>query len=362
MKDNPPAPTSEPSVKSQYEKPPELYDGLRLHQNENTRGCSPRVIEALARLKPEQLGFYPPYAAVTEACARYFGVTSDLLALVNGLDEGIMAVAVAYLRPAPGSDLVPAAIVPEPAFEIFRFDTAVAGGRVVPVMPNPDFSFAEDAVLSAITARTRVVFLTNPNNPTGVPVPVEAIRNIARRVPREAIVFVDEAYAEFAGRSFIPELPEFPNVIVGRTFSKAFGLAGLRAGALVGASDTLDPARYAIPVYSLNIAAVVAVQAALDDTGYVQEYLRQVRESKPLLYAACDRLGLKYWPSDANFVLVRIGDRVGEVIDGARARGVYLRNRSSEPGCEGCLRIGAGYVDHTRRGLEVIEEVLCGAR
>ena len=362
MKNNPPVPTSEPSVKSQYEKPPELYDGLRLHQNENTRGCSPRVIEALARLKSEQIGFYPPYAAVTEACARYFGVTNDRLTLVNGLDEGIMAIAVAYLRPAAGSDLVPEAIVPEPAFEIFRFDTAVAGGRVVPVMPNPDFSFAEEAVLSAITARTRVVFLTNPNNPTGVPVPVEAIRNIARRVPREAIVFVDEAYAEFAGRSFIPELPEFPNVIVGRTFSKAFGLAGLRAGALVGASDTLDPARYAIPVYSLNIAAVVAVQAALDDTGYVQEYLRQVKESKALLYAACDRLGLKYWPSDANFVLVRIGDRVGEVIDGARARGVYLRNRSSEPGCEGCVRIGAGYVDHTRRGLEVIEEVLCGAR
>jgi histidinol-phosphate aminotransferase len=193
-------------------------------------------------------------------------------------------------------------------------------------------------------------------------VPFEAIRNIARRVPREAIVFVDEAYAEFAGRSFIPELPQFPNVIVGRTFSKAFGLAGLRAGALIGASDTLDPARYALPVYSLNIAAVVAVQAALDDTGYVQEYLRQVKESKALVYAACDRLRLTYWPSDANFVLVRIGERVGEVIDGARARGVYLRNRSSEPGCEGCLRFGAGWVDHTRRGLAVIEEVLCGAR
>ena len=350
------------SVKAQYEKPPELYDGLRLHQNENTRGCSPRVLEALAGLRADQIGFYPPYAAVTQACAGYLGVTTDRVTLVNGLDEGIMAVAVAYLRPETGSHVVPEAIVPEPAFEIFRFDTAVAGGRVVPVMPNPDFRFAEEEVLAAVTPRTRVVFLTNPNNPTGVPVPFEAIRNIARRVPKEAIVFVDEAYAEFAGRSFIPELPRFPNVIVGRTFSKAFGLAGLRAGALVGASDTLDPARYAIPVYSLNIAAVVALQAALGDPGYVQEYVRQVKESKALLYAACDRLGLKYWPSDANFVLVRIGDRVEAVIDGARARGVYLRNRSSEPGCDGCLRIATGYVDHTRRGIAVIEEVLCGAR
>jgi len=195
-----------------------------------------------------------------------------------------------------------------------------------------------------------------------VPVPAEAIRNVARRVPKEAVVFVDEAYAEFAGRSFIPELPQYPNVIVGRTFSKAFGLAGLRIGALVGAPDTIDPARFAIPVYSLNIAAVVALEAALGDLAYVQEYVRQVQESKALLYAACDRLGLKYWQSDANFVLVRVGDRIGEVIDGARAKGVYLRDRSSEPGCEGCLRMGTGYVDHTHRGISAIEEVLCAAR
>src|SRR5262245_21560818 len=105
---------SQASVQAQYEKPPELYDGLRLHQNENTRGCSPHVIEALARLRPDQLGFYPPYAAVTAACARYLGVPDDRVTLVNGLDEGIMAVAIGYLRPSAGSDVVPEAIVPQP--------------------------------------------------------------------------------------------------------------------------------------------------------------------------------------------------------------------------------------------------------
>jgi histidinol-phosphate aminotransferase len=358
----PSAPGSQPWMNSQYEKPAELYDGLRLHQNENTGGCSPRVLEALARLRPEEIGFYPPYAAVTDACARYLGVTADRVALVNGLDEGIMALAIAYLRPAAASLVVPEAVVPEPAFEIYRFDTAVAGGRVVQVMPKPDFRFAIDEVLAAITQETRVVFLTNPNNPTGVSMPLEAIATIARRVPKDAVVFVDEAYAEFAGRSFIPELSSFPNVIVGRTFSKAYGLAALRIGALVGAPEALDPVRYAIPVYSVNIAAVVALQAALADVEYFREYLRQVHASKALLYSACERLGLTYWSSDANFVLVRVGDRVGEVIDGARERGVYLRNRSTEPGCEGCLRIGTGHVEHTRRGIEVIEEVLCAAR
>jgi len=114
-------------------------------------------------------------------------------------------------------------------------------------MPKPDFSFALDEVLAAITPATRVVFITNPNNPTGVPVPFDAIRAIAKRVPREAIVFVDEAYAEFSGRSFIPELPAFPNVVVGRTFSKAYGLAALRIGALVGAPAVIDPIRYVVP-------------------------------------------------------------------------------------------------------------------
>jgi histidinol-phosphate aminotransferase len=346
---------------SHYQKPPELYDGLRLHQNENTGGCSPRVIEALAALRPDQIGFYPPYADATADVAAYLGTTVDRIALTNGLDEGIMALAVAYLRPRPGAD-APEALVPEPAFEIFRFDTAVAGGTLVQVMPRRDFTFALDEVLAAITPRTRVVFLTNPNNPTGVAMPLEAIRTVAARVPPEAIVFVDEAYAEFAGLTFIPELPSCPNVVVGRTFSKAFGLAGLRIGCLVGAPEALDPIRRAVPVYSVNIAAVAAIRAALADPDYLQKYLRQVAESKALLYAACDRLGLTCWKSSANFVLVCAGDRTDALVNGAFARGVYIRDRSSEPGCAGCIRIGAGIVAHTKRCIDVLEEVLCAAR
>src|SRR5205085_1910108 len=209
---------------------------------------------------------------------------------------------------------------------------------------------------------TRVVFLTNPNNPTGVGMPLEAIGRIARRVPGGAVVFVDEAYAEFAGESFIPQLEAFPNVIVGRTFSKAFGLAGLRIGCLVGAAEAIEPVRRAIPVYSVNIAAVVAVQAALEDVAYLRKYLQEVAESKQLLYAACDRLGLEYFHSRSNFVLVCAGDRVDALVRGAFEKGIYLRDRSTEPGCAGCLRIATGVVEHTARAIAVIEEVLCAAR
>jgi histidinol-phosphate aminotransferase len=345
---------------SHYQKPPELYDGLRLHQNENTGGCSPKVLAALAALRPDQIGFYPAYAQAVAAVAGYLNTSVEQVTLTNGLDEGIMALAVATLRAGPGQRAFEA-IVPEPAFEIFRFDTAVAGGTLVQVMPTPDFSFPLQDVVAAITPQTRVVFLTNPNNPTGVAMPLEAIQTVAAAVPPGAIVFVDEAYAEFAGTSFIPQLPSFPNVVVGRTFSKAFGLAGLRIGCLVGAPDTMDPIRRAVPVYSVNVAAAAAVVAALQDLDHLQRYLHEVAESKALLYAACERLGLTYVKSRSNFVLVGAGDRADALVRGAFDRGIYIRDRSSEPGCAGRIRIVAGMVEHTRRCIAVMEEVLCAA-
>jgi histidinol-phosphate aminotransferase len=226
-------------------------------------------------------------------------------------------------------------------------------------MPKPDFAFPLDDVLGAMTPDTRAIFLTNPNNPTGVGMPLEAVRAIARQAPEGAIVFLDEAYAEFSGVSFIPEQASFPNVVIGRTFSKAFGLAGIRIGCLVGDPAALARITPAVPFYSVNIAAVAAVQAALADLEFLNDYRRQVAESKALLYAACERLGLQHWKSGANFVLVRIGDRAGDLVAGVRSRGIYIRDRSTEPGCEGCIRMTAGIVEHTKRCIAAIEEVLC---
>lgn len=346
---------------SNYHKPPELYDGLRLHQNENTGGCSPRVLAALAALRPDQVSVYPPYSAVTAACARYLGVAPERIVLTNGLDEGILAVCVDRLRSSEGG-FIPEAVVPEPSFEIFAFDAEVVGARVVRVTPRQDFEFALEEVLAAIGPRTRVVFVTSPNNPTGALVSKEAIVALSRRVPRDALVFVDETYAEFARTTFIPELRSYPNVVVGRSFSKAYGLAGLRIGAMVGTQAAIERISRIIPVYSVNIAAVVALEAALDDTTHVADYLRQVEESKALVYAACERLGLTYWKSAANFVLIRTAGRTADLVAAAQARGIYLRDRSSEPGCQDCIRVTTGVVDHTRRGLAVLEEILCAAR
>ena len=341
-----------------YGRLPDPGEGLRLHLNENTAGCSPKVIEALRRMGSEDAAFYPDYEPVTRECGRYFGVAPEQLLLTNGLDEGILAAAVAYLQqPRDAAE----SIVVEPAFDMYAACSEAAGGRVVPVQPRFDFTFPLSEVLGAISDATRLVFLTNPNNPTGEQIPRGAIRDIARGAPKGAIVFLDEAYADFAGESFLDELDCCPNVVIGRTFAKAHGLAALRVGAVIAASSVLEPMRRVVPPYSLNACAVAALRIALNDTEHVRWYLAEAQQSKQLLYEACERLGLEYWRSAANFVLVRVGDRSDRLVRGLVERRIFIRDRSHEPGCAGCVRITAGVVQHTKACIAAMESVLCGA-
>jgi len=364
-------------VSAQYEREPETGDGLRLHLNENTAGCSPRVLAALTSLSRADVALYPDaaYTRMTRAATTFFGVDESRLLLTNGLDEGLMAASMAcLLRGARGAgngdapeairEAIPEAIIVEPAFGMYADCVEATGGRAVRVSSDASLAFPLDAVLARITESTRLIFLTSPGNPTGLPIPRPALRALARRVPADALLFLDEAYADFVDasspdRPFLDELPQWPNIVVGRTFAKAYGLAGIRIGAVIGAADAIARLRRAVPPYSVNVAAAVALVAALEDQAYVQEYREQVRASRELVYAACDRLGLTYWRSQANFVLVRVGPEVSSVVRRLAARGVFVRDRSTQPGCAGCLRITTGIVDHTRQGLAALEEVLC---
>jgi histidinol-phosphate aminotransferase len=202
--------------------------------------------------------------------------------------------------------------------------------------------------------------VNNPNNPTGQPVPQAAIRRVAREAGH-AIVFVDEAYHDFMPEHFLDEAAEYPNVIVGRTFSKAYGLAGIRIGVLVASPAVLEPIRRAMPLFNLNVVAIAALRAAIADTSFRTWYLAQAAESKPLVYAACERLGLRYWKSAANFVLIDGGPGARELVEGMIARGVFVRDRTADPSCPNCFRLTTGVVAHTRKAIEALEAV-CAAR
>ena len=336
--------------------------GLRLHLNENTAGCSPRVLAAIQAMTREQAAYYPDYGASVAACASRLGVPPGQVLLTNGLDEGILLVSLAALRGSTASEPYEAVVV-QPAFDMYAACADAAGGRVVDVPPGEDFAFPLDAVLRAIGPKTRAVFLTNPNNPTGLPLSRETILRVAERA-RDALVLLDEAYIDFGGATLIgdPALARFPNLVIGRTFAKAYGLAGLRVGALIASAAALAPLRRIAPPYSLNVIAAAALPPAFADTEYYEWYLAQVRESKGLLYAAFDRHRVKHWPSAANFVLACFGGEAARVAAGLAVRGIFVRDRSREPGCDGCLRITAGVVEHTRACIEALEEVLCAGR
>jgi histidinol-phosphate aminotransferase len=326
---------------------------LRLHYNENTAGCSDLVIRALASLTPQDIATYRDDTDVTRAIAEWFGMPTPSVLPVNGLDEGILLAAqLAALESRTPFDVM----IAEPAFEMYADVAAATGGDVVRVPPSPDFAFDAGRLLAASTERTRIVFLCDPNNPTGLGISRADIERIADAIPR-ALIFVDEAYADFSGRSMIGSaLAERPNVIVGRTFAKAHGLAGLRIGALVAAPETIARLRRLALPYRVNVAAAVALEAALGDRAHLERALAAAAESRGLLSDACARLGFTTWPSEANFQLVRIGERAAAFAEWMDARGVRVRDRSSLPGCAGCVRITAGPVEHTRMAVSLMEE------
>ena len=348
-------------MKGAYARPPHV-GGLRLHLNENTAGCSPRVLEALAALSATDVSFYPDYDAVYRETAAHLGVSQDRLVLVNGLDEGILMAAVVAFQRRPAGRALPEAIVVQPSFDMYGITARACGGVVVDAMPRADFSFPLEAVLAAVSPRTRLVFVTSPNNPTGTRVTTEDIHAVARAVPPGALVFVDEAYHDFCGDTCLPLVDECANLIVGRTFAKAHGLAALRAGAIVAADDTLEPFRRVIPPYSLNVAAAVALRAALADTGRLAWYIDQVERSRQAFYRFCERRGFAYWPSGANFVLARVGPIAGALVRDLAARGIHIRDKSGDPGCDGCIRVTTGVLADTERCIAAMEEILCDAR
>jgi histidinol-phosphate aminotransferase len=332
---------------------------MRLHLNENTAGCSPAVLDAIRQLGRCEAAFYPDYDAPLDAVGEYFGVPVDHLLLTNGLDEGILAAAVAACR--DHSMGVPEAVGVVPAFDEYEICTTAAGGRMVTVPLGDDLDLSDEDLRSALTPRTRIVFLSNPHNPSGRAISLDMLRDLARDV-MPAIFFVDEAYADFGGETLIHQdtFERFPNLVVGRTFSKAYGLAGLRIGALVGSPLTLAPMRRVVPPYSVNAWAAAALPVALADHDYRAWYLEQAAASRALLDVACARLEVRTWPSVANFVLIRVDD-AASVVRGLADRGVRVRDRSGE-GCGQCIRMTAGIVEDTQRAIAALEEVLCAAR
>ena len=266
---------------------------------------------------------------------RISACAPEQVALTNGVDEAIHVLFETFLD--AGDEL----LLPVPTYTMYEVYASATDARVVAVQAADDLQFPFERLLAAITPRTKIIAIANPNSPSGSVATREQILELAQRAPH-AVVLVDEAYFHFYGETVIDLVGTVPNLIVARTFSKAYGLAGLRLGVLAGPVELMRWIRRVLSPYSVNSLALACLPPALEDAAYLDWYVGEVLAARAEFEAALDAVGVRRWPSRANFVLVEIGAQHAEFVRLMRAGGVLVRDRSSDPGCDGCVRITIG--------------------
>jgi histidinol-phosphate aminotransferase len=335
----------------EYHPPLGNRDALRLDFNENTLACSPKVREALGRISAGSLTRYPERAPVEAIVAAHLGLAPAQLALTNGVDEAIHVLFEAFLE--AGDEL----LLPVPTYTMYEIYASATDARIVSVQAADDLRFPCERLLAAITPRTKIIAIANPNSPSGSAATRAQLLEIAARAP-QAVLLVDEAYFHFHGETVIDLIGTVPNLIVARTFSKAYGLAGLRLGLLAAPVELMRWLRRVLSPYSVNSLALACLPPALEDAAYLDWYVAEVLAARSEFEAALDAANVRRWPSSANFVLVEIGARHKEFTRLMSAAGVLVRDRSSDPGCDGRIRITIGTREQMRRAAVALNETL----
>jgi histidinol-phosphate aminotransferase len=326
-------------------------DFLRLDYNENTAGCSPAVRGALGRLTREGIATYPEYGPIRARLAKFFRVSPREMVLTNGADEALRLIGDAFL------DRAQAMLLVEPTFTMYRIYAALFESRVVALRYDQQLGLPLAEVLQALAQNPRVFFLANPNNPTGTLVAKGALRQILEAAPR-TLVAVDEAYFDFSGVTVLPWIRKYPNLVVIRTFSKACGMAGLRLGCLLANEELALHLRMAQPPFPVNVAALVAAQAAIRDPAFLRRFVREIQQSKSELERFLARKGCSVWSSHGNFLLADFGPGAPRILAALEKKRILLRDRTPDFGRPGWVRITIGTRAQTRQLTRALEKLL----
>lgn len=323
---------------------------LRLDFNENTVGAPPHVLDFIKRyVTAVDLSIYPEYDHALEDLSRHFSVEIDELTITNGTDEGIQLLINTYVD--DGDEV----LLLRPSYAMYKFYSELAGSRIDEIdYRETTLAFPLEELLERISPATRAVLISNPNNPTGTGTTVSAIEKVLAKAPNAA-VFVDEAYYEFSGVTVLPLIAEYGNLLVSRTFSKTYGMAAMRCGCLFSRAANMAYVRKAQSPYSVNSLAAMAARIAIEDRQFVEEYVLEVLAARELLYVGLERLKIPYVQSQANFVLLQVGDRASEICAELRNRGVLVRDRSYE--LPGSVRVTVGTRDQVQRFLDELEQI-----
>ena len=332
-----------------------IVDIIKLASNENPLGPSRVVIESITGQLAE-LARYPDGSAyqLKNKLQAKLGIDPAMVTVGNGSNDVLELVARVFLGPGLES------IVSEHSFVVYPLVTKSLGAELI-VIPAIDFGQDLNATRAAISERTRVIFIANPNNPTGTWVDKQSLLSFLDAVPEEVLVVLDEAYAEYVAEPEYPNglelVDDYPNLIVTRTFSKAYGLAGLRMGYSVSHPDIADLMNRVRQPFNVNAMSLAAALVALDDEAYLKESVRVNNEGMKMLTNACDQLGLGYIPSVGNFLTIDFGCDAMPIYDGLLQEGIIVRPIGVY-GLPNHLRVTVGLPLENKRFIDSLEKLL----
>ncbi|MEG6520958.1 histidinol-phosphate transaminase [Desulfotomaculum sp. 1211_IL3151] len=331
-----------------------LYpDVIKLDANENPFPFPEEIARQLGSLVAGELVTRYPDSEATElrkAIAQYCQVSPEQVMAGNGSDELILNILLTF-----GTD--GRVIITNPTFSMYKIHAMIAGARVIPSPRRGDFSVDVPALISyARKPETRVVFICSPNNPTGNSSTLEEIEGILQQV--SSLVVVDQAYLEFGGEDFTPLLNKYPNLVILRTFSKAFALAGLRVGYMLAHPDVLRQIKKVKQPFNLNSFSQAAVKVILEHTALFQEQIKAIKEQREQVYRQLQGLeGVTPFPSLANYILFRTNYSSKVIYQGLLEKGVLIRKLGG-PELPGFLRVSVGTLEQNKIFIEALAEVL----
>ena len=332
-----------------------ITNAIKLASNENPLGPSPKAMKAI-RQAVADLHRYPNGGSyhLHESISKRFDVKSENIVLGNGSDDIIAMLARVLLQ--PGDE----AVLPRPSFLFYEIMIRCSGAVPVEV-PLKGTSINLDGMLECISPKTRLVFITNPHNPTGSLISKKALDNFVTALPADVVLVLDEAYIEFVRDQDCPNSIDYLDsgkIVVGlRTFSKAYGLAGLRIGFGLMPSSIADILNRVRQPFNVNSLAQDAAIAALEDESFLEETVKLVSDELDFIYAALDDLGMEYFKSQANFLLIKVGKDANEVFEDLLKQGVIVRSMTSY-GYPDCIRVNVGLHDENVRFLEALGKVV----
>lgn len=328
-----------------------IFSGILLDFNERTLPPSQKVVKAIQNfLSANKLQLYPEYGDLEKRLAQYAGVNTDQIMITNGSDQGIDLIFRTF------TDAGNNVIIPTPSFAMFYQSAQIVGNKILsPEYKKEDLSFPKEELLEMIDESVKLIVICNPNNPTGTIVSTDYIEKIAQRAPN-AIILVDEAYSEFSAVTAVPFIKKYPNIIVTRTLSKAFGLPSLRLGYIVTSKNYINELLKVRGPYDVNMIAYTSALTAIDDLKDIQKYADEVmNQAKPMVEEFFIRNNITFYQSAGNFLLYKPVRKQEEKI--LKKNGILVRPQD-KINIEKTLRVSIGTVDQMRQFIEVYRNVI----